>query len=349
MKESKLKNIVLPMREMLYQYDIIIDGYKQKSGSSIIGYTCEIFPPEIISSFGVIPLKIPGFFREKDCPCKLLNDSRLNDIFDYIIVPDRCTCVNKIEGYKNPYYKFINAGGYGEDASIEFHNSLDLMLKSLNISDIEKIDIEKLQKCTKEYDGLRRCIRGIASIRKTKPDLLSNDDLMVIFEAALSFPPSIIIDSLAYILDALNKTDSTCGEDLPAAMVHSGLIVNGSILDDIEEGGCLIAEDDFCNGRRQFDLSFNWSSNYLYYEILNAFSYRPLCPSIRRKEERFELLYKLLKNHGIKFVVLIQNSCTCREEEIEYLRVKLMRSGIDPVIVKSNSAIEQVKEYVKLV
>ena len=50
-------------------------------------------------------------------------------------------------------------------------------------------------------------------------------------------------------------------------------------VDDMRMPAALSLEDDFCNGRRQFDLSHNASSEYLYYEILDACTYRPLCPS----------------------------------------------------------------------
>ena len=93
---------------------------------------------------------------------------------------------------------------------------------------------------------------------------------------------------------------------------------------EIERAGCVVAEDDICNGRRQFDISHNPESRGLYYEMLDALSYRPLCPSLRPVNERFDLLYRDLKNYGIEMVVFLRDTLDrAMAAELETLRVRL--------------------------
>jgi benzoyl-CoA reductase/2-hydroxyglutaryl-CoA dehydratase subunit BcrC/BadD/HgdB len=172
-------------------------------------------------------------------------------------------------------------------------------------------------------------------------------DLMDIYEAASTLPPSTVTDPLAVILDGLNGKGRPEGDSgRIKAMVSGGCLADGGLLDLVESAGCLITEDDFCNGIRQFDMSHNASSEYLYYEILDAFSYSPLCPSLRPPEDRFELLFAMLKNYGIQMVIFLKDTmCSPAADELEYIRVRLMRSGVDPVITDTGSAVETLRSY----
>jgi benzoyl-CoA reductase/2-hydroxyglutaryl-CoA dehydratase subunit BcrC/BadD/HgdB len=119
------------------------------------------------------------------------------------------------------------------------------------------------------------------------------------------------------------------------------------VLDEIEEAGCLIVEDDACGGRRQFDMSYNHESPDLLGEILDAFSYRPRCPSVRPVGERIELFYSMVKSHGIEMVIFIEDlCCPSRQRDIENLRIRLMRSGVDPMVVSSKDAVVKIRDYV---
>ncbi len=129
-------------------------------------------------------------------------------------------------------------------------------------------------------------------------------------------------------------------------MVYADDISDGSLLDTAEEEGFLITEDDSSSGRRQFDVSLNPESEYIYYEILDAFTYKPLAPGHRTKEERYELLYKMLKSYGIELVIFLEDCCSENTaEERDYLRIKLMRSGVDPLAVTKENIREKLREY----
>ncbi|MCP4134328.1 MAG: 2-hydroxyacyl-CoA dehydratase [bacterium] len=357
MKESRLQRLVSPLSEMLYQFNMIIEGYKERNNVKIAALSCDMLPVEILAAFDLIPLHLPSFIEEnsekKGCPCgncsTRSNLNGLSTVYDFHIVPEKCANKPTTGEQEIPLVAFNNPTGYGEDASVQLHSAIDELLRATGISEIKNIDIKKLQEITAEYDTLRKLIRGISSLRKTRPDLLSNRDLFTIFEAALVFPPALVVNHLAAIMQAMNETPGESSLEILGALVYSSSIGvdNASLLDDIEEAGCLAAEDDCTRGRRAFDLSFNSASEYLYYEILDAFSYKPLCPSIRPAEERYELLYKMIKNHGIELVIFIEDlCCEQRKKEIEFLRIKLMRSGVDPLVLSTENAHDRIHDYI---
>lgn len=351
MKSSRLGYLVEPLREMIYQADMIIRGYREKKGIKVAGLSCDILPFEVLASFGILPLRIPlQAGNTFGCAAGELSPAlRQDEVYDYIIIPGKC-CGRK--GSMAPALEFISPAGYGEEAAIGLHHAMDALLREMGLSGIKELDARKLAEVTESYNVMRRLIRGIAEARRGKPDLLSNEDLFLLFESAMVLPPEHVTDTLAAVLETLNREQAKTGKTGFSVMAAGGYLREAGILDGMEEAGCLVAEDDFCNGRRQFDLSHNASSEYLYYEILDAFTYRPLCPSLRGPEERYELLYKLLKNHGIETVVFLGDGdaghgggCPGRSLEREYLRVRLMRAGIDPVITTGAEAASAMREY----
>ena len=93
-------------------------------------------------------------------------------------------------------------------------------------------------------------------------------------------------------------------------------------------------------------MSINPSSAHAYDEIMECMTYRPLPPPIRSAEERYELLYRMIKNYGIGTVIFIRDWCTpARAGAIDSLRRRLMRSGVDPLVVESGNAMSVVRGY----
>ena len=351
MRDSVLGSVVEPLREMLYQADTIIRGITEREGKRVVGLACDMLPVEVLSAFDIVPVQMPAVFMHDHTICREAASRYAESfkLYDYLIFSKKCCHRIPAENSLGvPCLYFDNPSGYGEEASIALHHSLDELLREIGIN-LSDLDAVRLAEVTEKYNALRRLVRGICSMRKSKPGLISQDDLFVVFEAAQCLPPDVIIAQLASLLERMNSENSVKSDGI-ASLLYGGIIGDGKLLDEIEDAGCLIAEDDLCNGRRQFDLSYNVNSPHLYYEILDSFSYRPLCSSVRPVEERFELLYRLLKNYGIETVIFLSDSdCPCRTEQIGYLRVKLMRQGIDPLVINAADAVALVADYVKTV
>jgi benzoyl-CoA reductase/2-hydroxyglutaryl-CoA dehydratase subunit BcrC/BadD/HgdB len=340
MKDSLSINNIKKIFETEKYYEKIIKDYKEEYGKKIIASPYYFIPPEINAAFNIIPLKIPEF---------MLNQSsmldRLNSIFDMIIISDReCFCNKDIKSIQ--HYIFKTPEGFGEDAAVALHNELSLMLNTLFNIEIKSIDIEALQRECAVYERLRRLIRNISASRQTNRTALSNDELSLIFELALILPPEIAIQYITPVLEEIKVSDNTHEDIKIRTLVYGKKYIPHNIADNIERMGILITEDDLCTGRRIFDISLNAESEYIFYEILDAYTYRPLFPCLRPVTERYELLYKLLKNYQIDCVIFYKDeNCHDLNRDIGYLRIKLMRDGIDPLVIDKDNYESVISDY----
>lgn len=343
-----MEHILDSLREQLAQWGMIARGHAERAESGLVGVVCDATPREILAAVGIAALRVPVL--DAAACSDVSPGNRIADalrICEYVIVPQGCAAYGKVSGSNSErIVPFVVPHGYGEDAAIELHHSLDSLIKRLGRGGIDRLDPGRLALAVSEYDTVRRLARGIVSVRHSRRNALSQSDLMLIFEAAAALPPDVIIESLAGILDALNSLPP---DGLPPGrniLVRGGHITRLEALDDMERAGCVISEDDSCNGRRQFDVSHNHTSPGLYYEMLNALSYRPLCPSLRPPRERFDLFYRDLKNYAIETVVFLRDTMDeVMIAELESLRVRLMRTGVDPVIVDSVKAGSDLSAY----
>ncbi|HOO71630.1 MAG TPA: 2-hydroxyacyl-CoA dehydratase family protein [Spirochaetota bacterium] len=345
MRESILSPMIDPLQEMLYQSHDVLRSFKERNGCVLAGLSCDFLPPEVIASFGVVPLRFPVYLCRHGCGDEGARyyDHGDSSPYDFFIAPEGCPSLCSLPEGPVPVHQFRFPSGYGEDARRLLYEEIAALMQKAGRT---ALDLNVLRDLADEYNTMRRLMRGILSVRSAKPHMISHHDLLVLIEAASVFPPEVMLEPLAGILRELNAGESRESAGVPA-MVYGGFLADGSVLDEIEEAGCLVVEDDLCNGRRHFDLSINIAAEDLLAEILDAFTYRPLCPRVRSPEERFELLYKLLKSHGIDLVILLSDGCECRRNGLEYLRVKLMRAGVDPLPVSRESAVHAVKEYLK--
>lgn len=347
MLESNLSYLIDPLREMLYQYPMVIGRFRQESGARVAGVTCDMFPPEITASLGLVPLRIPLPMTGHCTAAGAAEIATREGLYDILVVPRGCAGRDRVSEGTVRVHEFACPPGWGEESCRIMELSLGKLLEAAGAPALASIDPRNLAAVTAGYNASRRMVRGILSARRKKPDLLSCRDLGVILEAAMALPPSVTAEYLAAVLDALNRTGSAGDGAMTPALVYASFAGGADVLDEIEEAGCLIVEDDLCGGRRQYDMSYNHESADLYREILDAFSYRPLCPSVRSVEERNALLYSMVKGQGIETVIFIRDlCCASRQRDIGALRVRLMRSGVDPLVVTSSDAAEKVREYI---
>ena len=352
MNDSASINNIKKIFESEESYEKIIRDYKAQYNKKILTSPYFFIPPEINAAFNIVTLKIPEFMLNQSSRGSTAGGNN-NLIFDMIILSDKeCFCNNgrdcKLPALKSTqHYIFKTPEGFGEDAAVMLHNELSLMLNTLFGIDIKSIDIEVLQRETAVYERLRRLIRNISSLRSENRTILSNEELSLIFETALILPPEIAIQYITPVLEEIKKSDNTQEDIKIRALVYGKK--NISHADNIESMGILITEDDLCTGRRIFDISLNAESEYIFYELLDAYSYRPLFPCLRPVNERYELVYKLLRNYQIDCVIFYKDEdCPDLNRDIDYLRIKLMRDGIDPIIIDKNDYKSIVSEYMDM-
>jgi benzoyl-CoA reductase/2-hydroxyglutaryl-CoA dehydratase subunit BcrC/BadD/HgdB len=326
---------------------MIIKGFRERNNVRIAGITCGMFPDEIAASAGLVPIRLPSYAADC-CVCDCISAiDNIEELCDILVVPRGCSGKNRISVPGLKLYEFDCPSGWGTASSEHLASSLDALLRSAGCASLKGLDPARLRDATREYNSVRRTVRGIASIRRDKPELVSCEDLAIVFEAASVFPPAVITGHMASVLNNLNLSESSYGGGLVPSLAYASYMKDARLIDSIEDAGCLIADDDFCNGRRQFDMSYNDASDNLLFEMLDSYSYRPRCPSVRTLEERFELLYKMMKYQGIELIIFIQDlCCPGKLRDIDALRIRLMRAGIDPIVVTSQNAVDRIRTYI---
>ncbi len=337
-------HFVEELREMLDHLPAILKIYREDTEALLVPQNSDFLPREVFGCFGVEVIRYPSGIRTFEGCTAISGENFPRELFDFFVFPDALR--NSIPaGSSSGNLFFEGFAGYGEDAAVMLHASLDKLLQQMGKGTIKEIDVAQLQKKAELHNTMRRLVRGIASLRREFPGCLSYGDLMTVFDAAMAFPPELVLDHLEHLMTSLQQADKPGKENRLECMVYGGTGIDPELFEKIEESGVAIAEDDHCNGRRQFDLSVNAASEYVFYELLDALTYRPLCPLQRPPEERYELLYRLLRNHNIDAVVFLRDCCCPRRlNEMEYLRVRLMRDGIDPVIA-GDDALSEINRY----
>lgn len=335
-KETAINNISNAFKS----YNSIIQEYKTHNRTTIAVWGRETVSQELTASFNILYLKIPSFIKtakDKKEYWSGTADAYIKSEAD-IFKPEHAPSI--------PVYNFKIPAGYGEDAAVALHNETSNMLQVVFNRDLKNINIETLKEKTEIYENLRRTVRGICALRNSSPSLLTQAELALIFETALIFPPETALEYITPLFSFCKDNSGPEGKSLPGAMIFSCDSFCGETADLIEKEGILITEDDTPGGRRSFDLSLDYKSDYIFYELLDAFSYRPYAPSLRSPEERYELLYKLLRNYGIELVIFIESpGLPFSKEIINYLRIKCMRNGVDVIVTSAEKSPQLVRNY----
>lgn len=340
MERKKIVSHIEKLEKAVSSHGDILCEYLEKEKTRLLGYIFPLVPPEITSAFGIETVKLPEdvISGEKKLTC--------GPLYKAVLLPasDVPCCMGDFS--QIPACTINYPAGYGEDAAVALHNETASMLDSLFKIDIKSIDIPLLQKRTAVFEVLRRSIRSITALCQGRKELLTSKDLNLVFEAATIFPADIALPLIKPLLEELRNVKPEEHEAKARAMIYGARTIPAHIIECIESRGIAVVEDDTCCGRRLFDISLNAGSEYIFYELLDAYSYRPMSPCTRDTKERYELLYRLLRNYGINLLIFYRDDiCGLSAEDISYLRIRMMRDGIDPLVIDSENYITEIESY----
>ena len=345
MDRSNITPVIDKIKAAIENHAALLEELIAQGNKKIAGYISPVIPPEIPAAFDIELLKIP-----EDVISGYKPAAGYEKIYSALILPDQDISCFTWPLHSTPLFRCSLPEGYGEDAAVSLHNSISSMLGSLFGIDIKSIDIKKLQQKTGTFEAMRRTVRTITSLRSENSDILSAAEISMILEVAAIFPPDVALGYLAPLSEELKKISGGERTPLLKALFSGGRSIPNDIAGFIEDNGIAIIEDDTCAGRRLFDVSLNAGSEFLFYELLDAYTYRPGTPCTRRAGERYELLYKLLRNYGIGLVILFDDrACGCLPEHIEFLRIRLMRDGVDPLVINRENYTDVVSRYLSLI
>ncbi len=345
MNGDKVENVLDVLEEVYHQIASVIQGIKEKSGAIVAGVPCPFIPYELLACHNIIPLMIPPRFFMNKCAGRGKHISS-NDMYDILIFPEKCCGRTTGTMSGSPGYMFKNPRGYGESFLIQFHDSIDNLMQEIARDGFNVQDNGNLAEKALLYNSVRTAVRKIRESKRQGNSFIKFSSLYRMYEFSLSLPPEIVIHYLDEISDLMSGEIEMPQKNHINLMVYSSSIPEFFLLDEIENTGFVIYEDDLCNGGRYFDLSVDPFSKTLDHDITESFSWSPGCPCTRTAMERYELLYSMIKKFNIDLVCFIKDlSCPEKIEHIDFLRRKLMRSCVDSIVINSDGLLYALEVY----
>lgn len=314
------------------------------SGKTIIFTQCDIVPYEVFTAHGFVVSKLPRWVMTAlQMPKSSLYTKAVAycSLADVLIVPQHCTVIPQEVLQQLPVRSVPRYEGFAEDAVVSLHTILWSLLQDLG-AEQEYPDDEKLQQAVLVYEEIRKIMRVLTTMYA---GAFTQSQLQLLCDAAFSLLPQQSVQLLGQLLNTLESSTHGISEPGKKALIYSDFD-NWDIFDMCKEYDIIIAEDDSCNGRRQFDISCHTSSQNMYYELLYAYSFKSWCPGMRKVQERSELIYKALPNYDITLVMFTRSFLNSRNEHLQSLYEQCLLQGTDSVILQPDSFIHQFKNYI---
>lgn len=315
----------------------------KQGGKKIIFTQCDSVPYEVFVAHGFIVSKLPRWVMTALCKPDSSMYKRAVEycsLADVLIVPQYCTIIprevlQQLTVHAIPHYE-----GFAQDAVVNLHTILYSVLQFLGVEQ-EYPDDDSLRQAVAVYEEIRKIMRALTTMYAA---VFTQSQLQLLCDAAFSLVPQQSLQLLQQLYHAVESSTHSDNEQTQKALVYSDFS-NWDIYDACNEFDIVIVEDDSCNGRRQFDISYHTSSQNLYYELLYAYSFKSWCPGMRTVHERCELIYKALPNYDIKLVIFIQSFLNSRNEHLQYLYEQCLLQGTDAVILQADAIIRQFTQY----
>ena len=313
-------------------------------GKKIIFTQCDIVPYEVFAAHGFVVSKLPRWVMTAlQLPDSSLYHQAVKycSLADLLIVPQYCTIIPHEVSGQLPIRSIPRYEGFAEDAVVNLHTILCSLLQDLGVTQ-EYPDDSSLQQAVGVYEEIRKIMRVLSTMYA---GAFTIGQLQLLCDAAFSLMPQQSLQLLGQLYHALESSTHGDNESGKKALVYNDF-GNWDSVDAFKEYGIVIAEDDSCNGRRQFDISCHTSSQNMYYELLYAYSFKSWCPGMRMVHERSELIYKALPNYDITLVAFIQSFLKSRNEHLQSLYEQCLLQGTDAVILQPDTIIPQFKSYI---
>ncbi|MCX8124634.1 MAG: 2-hydroxyacyl-CoA dehydratase family protein [Spirochaetes bacterium] len=317
----------------------------KNTGKKIIFTQCDSIPYEVFAAHGCVVSKLPRWVLNALCGH---NSEMYTQAIEYLsladmlIVPKECNNIPQEVLHTLNIITVSHYEGFAQDAVVNLHSILWSLLQSLGVTH-EYPDNEKLTQAVATYEEIRKIMRALTTMYNSA---FTQKELQLLCDAAFTLEPEQSIQLLQKLYHAIELYQCT-GDESKIKMLIYNDYRDWEILDEIRHCGITIAEDDSCNGRRQFDISCHTSSQNMYYELLYAYSFKSWCPGLRNVSERIELIYKSLPNYDITLVALFQSHLTSRNVHIQNIYEQCLLAGIDAVILNPDGAVSQLHEYMK--
>ena len=347
---ASLKNIV----DEPYSY---LQNLKNEKGKKIIGTVCTYAPEEIIHASGALPVRLfssdaaihrADLHLQSYC-CSLVRgilEEALADRLDFLdgmVFPHTCDSIQRLSDVwrinltKTFHADVIlpvklttdGARQYLVDVLNRFKTDLERQLG-------KEITQDDLARSVRLYNEIRSLMERLYRLRCDHPEVMSGKDYHTIIRAAMIVEREAFRESLAAIVDGLEKA---AGETKPAhrkrLVICGGVCTNPDIYDAIEEAGGVAVGDDLCTGRRYFDALVDEARPPLE-AMADRYMRRAVCPAkhtgITSRGENIIRTVRDSRADGVVFLLL--KFCDPHAFDYPYMRDMLESENIPSLLLE---------------
>ncbi|MGD0231374.1 MAG: 2-hydroxyacyl-CoA dehydratase family protein, partial [Syntrophorhabdales bacterium] len=243
------------------------------AGKKIIGYLSALGPVEILTAAGVVPVRLKGNVAEPVtkadahmetivCPfIRNVFDGALKGRFDYLdgmVMPHQCDSTDKTNNEWSynlnlPYWHFLNVPHLTDDPSLDFFRSvLGVFKKSLEKFIGYEITDKDLSWAIEVHNKNRRAMRGLYSLRKSDPPLISGAEMMKVLVAAMGLPVEESTVLVENVTKEVQNRERPSGRTGPRVMLIGDQVDDIAIARIIEDTGGMLVMDHLSIGSKVY-------------------------------------------------------------------------------------------------
>jgi len=340
--------------EIINNPDQYAENWKKESGNLVIGYFCSYAPEEIITAAGALPYRIlagQGSISKADAhlqaySCSLvrgaLDDALCGKLsfLDGTVFPNTCDSIQRLSDIwrMNAGFKFhadvmvpvkLNTESskeYMEAVLSKFKNELE------EYAGVEITD-EKLKDSINIYNGIRKNLSKLYSIRRDAPGVIKSSDIHAVFKAAMVMDRRQLLTELEKITAEFGETAPEVDTAKKRIVLSGNLCSMPDIYKTIEVSGGTVVWDDFCTGSRYFEGDIKIDEDPIR-AIRNRYMERVVCPAKHSgNTNRGEYLVKAVKeNRADGVIFLLIKFCDPHSFDYPYLKEMLEKENVPSVL-----------------
>ena len=304
-------------------------------GKKVLGYTCSIFPEELVAAAGLLPIRLmgttenvkEGYRRISPSICyfgRSILDLALNggySVFDGVVISNTCDIGSeiymKMERHAGPRFDYLyfipRPNISGTDAAHNFFKKeLEYFRSSLEELTGTRISDEALADTIEVYNKNRMLLQEIYELRGNDHPKLSGREVAEILVSNTQMPKEKSNTLISDVIEkARDRIDSPKNSG-PRLHLCGSILSDFEMFDLIEECGGMVVSDDLCTGSRYFRDSVDTAPG-----PMDALTHRYLdgipCPTMHTEgkvQERLNFIKNMVKRYRADGVVFcIQKFC----------------------------------------
>ncbi len=335
-----------------------VKEWKQKTGGTVLGYLCTYVPEEIIHAAGALPYRVfgTGARTESADPhlqayaCSLVR-SAMGEVLegdlaflDGAVFPHTCDSIQRLSDIwrlnANMKYHFdvVHPAKLNTpEAHTYMFEILNLFKKELGDAIGKEISDEALSESIKLYNRFRRMLEELYEMRRTRPDLVSGEDVFSTLRASMTMDRNrfaLLLEN--FLNDIKDEAQSSSPESTPPGIILTGGVCDHpDIYSIIEKAGAYVSWDDLCSGSRSFAGQIDESLPPI--EAINErYYHRIVCPAKHQSvDARGTNLSTLVKEKNAQGVIILQlKFCDPHAFDYPYIKDTLDKEDIPSLLIE---------------